>query len=92
LKSQWIGNYKNIINKIPNVVIGIIRLIKCLEVMNGLLFIDFILPLIYSCPSQGKKLAKEVWKLKGLCETTQGQDSLLMQVPCWTWFVGARVE
>jgi len=61
--------------------------------MEGLIFVDFILPFVYSFPSQGKKMAKEVWKLKALlCETTQGQDCLLVQIPCWTWFVGTRVE
>jgi hypothetical protein len=46
-----IGYDKNLIDIIPNIVIGIIRLTKCLKIMKGLLFVDFILPLVYTCPS-----------------------------------------
>jgi len=51
--------------------------------MKVLLFVKFILPSIYNCPSWGRNLAKEVLRLEGLlCETVQGQECLMSQIPC----------
>jgi hypothetical protein len=56
-----------------SIVIRNIGLCNYLIVVNGLLIIDFILPLVYSCPSWSRNSLEEIWRVESLlCETMQG--------------------